>query len=227
MKIVPPGHAATPAEVHGTNVTVPSAFTVYFPLFDSVRVVRLQFVPVNGAVALAAHSLTDDGLRVEYADAVSLPRTLMTWVWFCSSYEVSFDAVGGGGTTGVSVEVAVCPVASVTRYVTGVFVPGVAPADAANVTTPVDVFTVYVPCPEITTDDLHTESAGSIRQVADVVKAGPPDEARPPVPVNVVNATDEPGRTVFCWDEAVGAGGGVTVGVTVDADFCPSASTAT
>lgn len=74
---------------------------------------------------------------------------------------------------------------------------------------------------------MHTESAGSTRHVADVVKEGPPDAARPPVPVNVVNATEPPGMTVLCCGLAVGAGGGVTVGVIVEAVFWPSASTAT
>lgn len=129
--------------------------------------------------------------------------------------------------TGVRVDVAVCPVASVTRYVTGVFVPGVAPAEAAYVTTPVEVLSVYVPCPVIVTDVLQTESAGSMRHVADVVNDGPPDDASPPVPVSVVNATEPPGTTVFCCGAAFGAGGGVTVGVMVDADFWPSASAAT
>ena len=46
LKMVLAGHAATPAAVHGTNVTVPSTFNVYLPWFDTVTVVRLQFVAV-------------------------------------------------------------------------------------------------------------------------------------------------------------------------------------
>ena len=52
--------------------------------------------------------------------------------------EVSFVATGGGGTIGVNVLVAVCPVTSVTRYVTGVLVPGDSGSFATNVTTPVN-----------------------------------------------------------------------------------------
>ena len=52
--------------------------------------------------------------------------------------ERSSTAVGGGGTIGVNVLVAVWPTTSVTRYVIGVFVPDVIDPDAANVTTPVD-----------------------------------------------------------------------------------------
>ena len=54
----------------------------------------------------------------------------------------SFTATGGAGTTGVSVEVAVWPVMSVTRYVIGVFVPCAAFTSATKVTTPVDWFNV-------------------------------------------------------------------------------------
>jgi hypothetical protein len=44
LKTVLAGHAATPAAVHGSNVTVPFAFNVYLPWFDTLTVVRLQFV---------------------------------------------------------------------------------------------------------------------------------------------------------------------------------------
>jgi len=54
-----------------------------------------------------------------------------------------------------------------------------------------------------------------IKQVAEVVKVGPPVVARPPVPVRVVNATEDPGSTNFVSAVAVGGGGGVTVGVIV------------
>ena len=85
LKIVPDGHAAAPAAVHGTNVTVPSAFTVYLPLFESVRVVNVQLLPVYGAVAWEEQSRTEEISSELYCDAVSLPRMLMFCVWFCSS----------------------------------------------------------------------------------------------------------------------------------------------
>ena len=63
-----------------------------------------------------------------------------------------------------------------------------------------------------------------IKHVAEVVKVGPPVAARPPVPVSVVKATEEPGRTNFVSAVAVGAGGGVTVGVIAASERWPSAS---
>ena len=77
-------------------------------------------------------------------------------------------------------------------------------------------------------DVLHTESAGS-------VKHGPPEapdfklvpDPRPDGPITFVNDTEPPGKTIFDSAVASGAAGGVTVGVIVDAAFCPKASTAT
>ena len=207
--------------MHGTNETVPSAFTVYLPSFETVRVERLQLLALYGAVAFAGHSFTVDALRFVHADAVSFDRTLITWVAFCSLTDVSFERLGGGGTIGVRVDVAVWPVASVTRYVIGVFVPDVIPATATNVTTPVVVLSVYVPSPEMVRVAPHVFGVTDVftRHVADVVKAGPPVVASPPVPVNVVNVAVPPGTTTFDSGVATGAGGGVTVGVMVPAVF--------
>ena len=67
-----------------------------------------------------------------------MDSTLTFWVAFCSLTDSSFATVGGAGMIGVIVDVAVWPVASVTRYVTGVLTPAVAEPLAVNVTTPVD-----------------------------------------------------------------------------------------
>jgi len=74
-----------------------------------------------------------------------------------------------------------------------------------------------VPSPAIVNEvtQVFGVTAVLIRHVAEVVKVGPPVVARPPVPVRVVKATEEPGRTNFVSAVAVGAGGGVTVGVIV------------
>jgi hypothetical protein len=59
------GHAAAGAALHGTKETVPLGFTVYTPSFETVRVERLQFVALNGAVAPDGHSFTVGALRDE------------------------------------------------------------------------------------------------------------------------------------------------------------------
>ena len=104
--------------------------------------VALQFDAVYGDVAAAGHRRTDVADNVAGDDAESLETALKLIAFPCSANPVSLRATGGSGICGVKVDVAVWPVASVTRYVTGVFEPGVADADAANVTTPVDVLTV-------------------------------------------------------------------------------------
>ena len=190
------------------------------------RVVALQFDAVNGAVAADGQSRTDVSDKVAGDDAESLETTENPIAFPCSANPVSLRATGGSGIRGVRVDVAVCPVASATRYVTGVFNPGVAFAKAVNVTTPVEVFTEYEPSPAIVSDVTHVfgVTAVLIKHVLDALKAGPPVVARPPVPVSVVNATDDPGSTSFASAVAVGAGGGVTVGVIVARLRWPSAS---
>ena len=79
------------------------------------------------------------------------------------------------------------------------------------------VFTDHVPSPEIVNDAPHVFGVTEVstKHVADVVNDGPPVDAKPPTPVNVVNATNPPGITVLDSGVAVGAAGGVTVGVMV------------
>jgi hypothetical protein len=139
--------------------------------------------------------------------------------------DVSFIALGAGGITGVRVDVAVCPVTSVTRYVTGVLVPDVAPGSASNVTVPVILFTVHVPCPVTVNVSLQTESDGSTRQgPAAFPVCRPVPEARPPDPMRSVNVAVPPGTTCWVSGVAVGAGGGETVGVIVADVFAPNES---
>ena len=103
----------------------------------------------------------------------------------------------------------------------GVFTPDVALFSATNDTTPVLVFSVYVPSFAIVSEVPHVFGVTDVftKHVADVVNAGPPVDAKPPVPVRVVNVAVPPGNTSFCCGVAVGAGGGVTVGVIVDDVF--------
>ena len=85
---------------------------------------------------------------------------------------------------GVSVDEAVWPTASVTRYVTGVLDPAVALASATKVATPVTRFTVQVPSPVIEKVALHCESAGSTRQGPfGVPVCSPEPDASAPAPV--------------------------------------------
>ena len=129
--------------------------------------------------------------------------------------ERSSTAVGGGGTIGVNVLVAVWPTTSVTRYVIGVFVPDVIDPDAANVTTPVDWFNVQVPSPGMVTDVPHVDVAGSTMHVAPAPEVtNPVPVARPEEPVTVVNVAVSPAST--SWVCGVAAmDGGLTVGVIV------------
>jgi hypothetical protein len=83
------------------------------------------------------------------------------------------------------------------------------------------VFSVYVPSFAIVSEVPHVFGIADVftKHVADVMKAGPPVVAKPPVPVRVVYVAVPPGSTSFCCAVAVGAGGGVTVGVIVDDVF--------
>ena len=65
--------------------------------------------------------------------------------------------------------------------------------------------------------------AGVIKQVNEV-SSPTPDVAKPPVPVNVVNATVPPGMTVLDCAVATGAAGAVTVGVIVASSVRPVVS---
>ena len=67
---------AVPLNVdNGSNVTVPSALTVYVPWFAIVKVVRLQLA---FAVLVVAHNFTLVGFRVAGEVAESLARILIT-----------------------------------------------------------------------------------------------------------------------------------------------------
>jgi hypothetical protein len=108
---------------------------------------------------------------------------------------------------------------SVTRYVIDGFVPDNAELSAVNVTMPVAGSSTYVPSPVMVTElsESHVVVPGVNRQVAVApVVARPVPVARPEEPVIVVNATEEPGSTIFVSGVATGAGGGSTVKVIVD-----------
>ena len=96
--------------------------------------------------------------------------------------------------------------------------PGVTFAAATKVTTPVEVFNVYVPSPAIVTmpsaSQVAGDDAGVMRQVAAVSKAAV-DVARPEAPVKVVNATVPPGMIDFVSGVAAGGAGSATVTVMV------------
>ena len=73
-----------------------------------------------------------------------------------------------------------------------------------------------MPSPAITTTPSPSQVVvfGVYKHVAPVFKPTP-DDARPLVPVKVVNATVSPGFTDFVWGVATGAFGAATVGVIV------------
>ena len=141
---------------------------------------------------------------------------------------MSLVAAGGGGTIGVNVLVAVCPVTSVTRYVTAVFVPSANGLLATKVTMPVAWSIDHVPSllvnpvPQVFgVTEVFTKQVA----VAPVV-ASPVPVARPESPVIVVKVTVPPGRTDLVSGDAVGAVGGVTVGVIVEFATRPNVSVA-
>jgi hypothetical protein len=68
---------------------------------------KLQLVALNGAVAFVGHNLRDEAFNEVEAAAESFDNGDRTCVWFCSSTEESGLTVGGGGTIGVRVDVAV------------------------------------------------------------------------------------------------------------------------
>ena len=73
---------------------------------------------------------------------------------------------------------------------------------------------MYVPTPvTVTTPSVsHVEVPGVNKQVT-VALSPTPDDARPLVPVKVVNATVPPGITDLVSGVATGAAGAITVGV--------------
>ena len=120
----------------GSNVTEPFAFTVYVPSPGTVTEVLSQLLGVcNGS---SPHNFTEDATSgaLEWPGS-SLSRMSITWFVSYGPVEASFFTSGAGGTTGVRVLVAVWPMTSVMRYVTGVLVPEGIEDDAVKVTTPV------------------------------------------------------------------------------------------
>ncbi|CAB4593345.1 unannotated protein [freshwater metagenome] len=98
----------------GSNVTIPVAgSTQYLPSAVTNGLPSLgtseQFVDVNGAVALTGQNFKLE--RTNGADAApgaSLLKGEIVWfVSYAPASFVSFNATGGGGTTGVNVDVAV------------------------------------------------------------------------------------------------------------------------
>ena len=83
---------------------VPLAFTAYVPSFGTVNVVRLQLA---FAVAVVEHNLTEVGTNVAPDPAESFVNGEIVWLVSYAPVEVSFVAVGTGGTIGVNVDVAV------------------------------------------------------------------------------------------------------------------------
>ena len=87
---------------------------------------------------------------------------------------------------------------------------------ATNVTTPVDVFIVYVPSPAIVTTPSasHVVVLGIYKQV-DAATSPTPEVASAPVPVIVVKVAVAPGMTDSVSGVATGNAGIATVGVMV------------
>ena len=120
---------------------------------------------------------------------------------------------------GVRVLVAVWPTTSVTRYVIDVFVPAVIELNAVNVTMPVAGSSTYVPSPVIVTELLssHVVVVGVNKHVALApVVTRPVPDARPEVPVIVVNVAVPPGNKDLVSGFATGAVGGSTINVIVE-----------
>lgn len=207
---------AVPVKVgNGSKVTVPFAFTVYVPWFATTNEVELQLA---FAVNVDAHNFTLLATSVAGDVAKSFVSTEMSWLVSKAPLEVSFTAIGGAGTTGVNVEVAVWPKMSTTMYSTAVCAPWVTVASATNITTPVDAFKVYVPCPAMVTMPSASQVAGDDPGVIRHVEEGTsptPDVARPLAPVMVVNVAVPPGITAFESGVATGNAGKETVGVIV------------
>jgi hypothetical protein len=80
---------------------------VYFPTSGTDSDDRLQFVPLNGAVAFVGHNFKVDAFNAVDDAAESFDNGDKTCVSNCSSTDESGFTVGGEGTMGVSVDVAV------------------------------------------------------------------------------------------------------------------------
>lgn len=173
--------------------------------------VRFAVRQVAFEVAVDAQSLTVEGASgAEAEPARSLDVTAIVCTAFIAPLELSLLAVGGGGTMAVKVPVAVWPTASVTRYVTGVTDPVVAPARALKVTTPVAGTSVYVPAPAIVTVLFEEQVVVEVlnKQVIPVPDVtSPVPLARPEAPVIEVKDTDDEGNTDLLWllAEIIGA----------------------
>jgi hypothetical protein len=154
---------AVPENVdNGVNVTAPVAVsTVYVPSPGTVSEAPLQLtsaVPVR-------QNLIDAGRR-EPLPAVSPVSTSITCAVLNAPVEVSLSAVGPlatatapAATVGVIVAEALDPKEFATTYLIGVAVPANVD-NGVNVTTPVVVFTVYVPSPAMVSDvAVHTKSS--------------------------------------------------------------------
>jgi hypothetical protein len=74
------------------------------PSSGTVNVVRLQLVL---AVDVVAHNFTEDAVSVAPDPAASFVSGEIVWLVSYAPVDVSFDAVGTGGTLGVNVDVAV------------------------------------------------------------------------------------------------------------------------
>ena len=87
----------------GSKVTVPLALAVYVPSLATVSESKVQLVV---GVEVVAHNFTEEGVNVAPAPAASFVRTVIVWFVSYAPVDVSFTAVGAGGTTGVRVDVA-------------------------------------------------------------------------------------------------------------------------
>ena len=132
---------------------------------------------------------------------------------------MSFAASGGGGTIGVSVLRAVWPIASVTWYVTAVFVPGVMVPNATKVARPVALSKVHVPSPRMTNVSSASQAsvAGLMRHVSEVLRLVP--VAKGVSPVMLLYTMVPLGIT--CFTSGVAAIGGNTVTMIVAVTSAP------
>jgi hypothetical protein len=151
----------------GLNVTTPVVvLTVYTPSPATVNVVNAAVSQLASLVPVT-HSRTEVGSSVSLPPlAVSPTNTSINWFTSDAPVEVSLSAVGPlatatapAATVGVIVAEALDPKEFATTYLIGVAVPANVD-NGVNVTTPVDVSTVYVPSPAMVSDvAVHTESS--------------------------------------------------------------------
>jgi hypothetical protein len=96
---------------NGSKVTEPSAFTVYVPSPATTSEVWEQF----GAASPLPHNLSVEVVHDVPVAAESLDNGVSVWFTSGALIDVSFAGVPAMGSTGVSVDTAVCPTTSVTR----------------------------------------------------------------------------------------------------------------